>query len=303
MWGFWIPFGIIGVDILSAEGAFHSMKRLWIVCMLAGCSAPYEVPTDHLGRPLERIQPKVTTIDAGNLDAEEAGSSYVVRRGDTLFSIAWRFEQDPDLLKRRNQLRSDLIQPGQSLKLKGDIPPEPEPEVQPAPKRLTPPVIKAEPEPVQTPKPKPKEAPKPAVKQPPKPKAKATPVPQLTGWQWPVSGPVLEAYSDKTRFSRSLQLGGQVGTPVKAAASGRVVYAGDGLVGFGNLVIISHEGKLLSAYGHNQSLSVKVGDVVTAGQVIAKMGSTGTDRVKLHFEIRKQGKPINPVSLLPKRKS
>ena len=122
--------------------------------MLAGCSAPYEVPTDHLGRPLERIQPKVTTIDAGNLDAEEAGSSYVVRRGDTLFSIAWRFEQDPDLLKRRNQLRSDLIQPGQSLKLKGDIPPEPEPEVQPAPKRLTPPVIKAEPEPVQTPKPK-----------------------------------------------------------------------------------------------------------------------------------------------------
>jgi lipoprotein NlpD len=115
--------------------------------MLAGCSAPYEVPTDHLGRPLERIQPKVTTIDAGNLDAEEAGSSYVVRRGDTLFSIAWRFEQDPDLLKRRNQLRSDLIQPGQSLKLKGDIPPEPEPEVQPAPKRLTPPVIKAEPEP------------------------------------------------------------------------------------------------------------------------------------------------------------
>jgi len=271
--------------------------------MLAGCSAPYEVPTDHLGRPLERIQPKVTTIDAGNLDAEEAGSSYVVRRGDTLFSIAWRFEQDPDLLKRRNQLRSDLIQPGQSLKLKGDIPPEPEPEVQPAPKRLTPPVIKAEPEPVQTPKPKPKEASKPAVKQPPKPKAKATPVPQLTGWQWPVSGPVLEAYSDKTRFSRSLQLGGQVGTPVKAAASGRVVYAGDGLVGFGNLVIISHEGKLLSAYGHNQSLSVTVGDVVTVGQVIAKMGSTGTDRVKLHFEIRKQGKPINPVSLLPKRKS
>ena len=272
--------------------------------MLAGCSAPYEVPTDHLGRPLERIQPKVTTIDAGNLDAEEAGSSYVVRRGDTLFSIAWRFEQDPDLLKRRNQLRSDLIQPGQSLKLKGDILPEPEPEVQPAPKRLTPPVIKAEPEPVQTPKPK--EAPKPADRQQPtpkpKPKAKATPIPQLTGWQWPVSGPVLEAYSDKTRFSRSLQLGGQVGTPVKAAASGRVVYAGDGLVGFGNLVIISHEGKLLSAYGHNQSLSVKVGDVVTVGQVIAKMGSTGTDRVKLHFEIRKQGKPINPVSLLPKRK-
>jgi lipoprotein NlpD len=275
------------------------MKRLWILFMLAGCSAPYDVPTDRLGRPLERAQPKVTTIDADNLDAEEPGSSYVVRRGDTLFSIAWRFEQDPDILKRRNRLRSDLIKPGQSLKLKGEIPPEPEPEVQPAPKRLTPPAIKAEPEPVQ--KPKPKVLTKPSVK--PKTKPKATPVPQLTGWQWPVRGPVLEAYSDKNRFSRSVQLGGQVGTPVKAAASGRVVYAGDGLVGFGNLVIISHEGKLLSAYAHNQSLSVKVGDVVNVGQVIAKMGSTGTDRVKLHFEIRKQGKPINPVSLLPKRKS
>jgi lipoprotein NlpD len=99
-----------------------------------------------------------------------------------------------------------------------------------------------------------------------------------------------------------VQLGGKAGTPVKAAASGRVVYAGVGLVGFGNLVIISHEDKLLSAYGHNQRLNVKVGDVVRAGQVIAQMGSTGTDRVKLHFEIRKQGKPINPVSLLPKRR-
>ena len=118
-----------------------------------------------------------------------------------------------------------------------------------------------------------------------------------------MNGPILEAYSEKTRFSRSIQIGGQVGSPVKAAAGGRVVYAGDGLVGFGNLVIISHQGKLLSAYGHNQSLAVKVGDVVQAGQVIAKMGSTGTDRVKLHFEIRKQGKPVNPISLLPKRRS
>ena len=123
-------------------------------------------------------------------------------------------------------------------------------------------------------------------------------MPQLTGWQWPVNGPILKRYSSKTRSSRSLQLGGKAGTPVKAAASGRVVYAGDGLVGFGNLVIISHNGKFLSAYGHNQSLSVKVGDVVKRGQVIAAMGSTGTDRVKLHFEIRRQGKPIDPVIVL-----
>lgn len=141
--------------------------------------------------------------------------------------------------------------------------------------------------------------PKPPVAKP-KPKPAAA-VPALAGWQWPVDGPVLEGYSTKTRFSRSLQLGGKSGTPVRAAAAGRVVYAGDGLVGFGNLVIVSHEGQLLSAYGHNQSLAVKVGDVVQGGQVIAKMGSTGTDRTKLHFEIRRQGTPIDPAGLLPKR--
>jgi lipoprotein NlpD len=276
------------------------MKRLWLtVGLLVGCSAPYEVPTDNLSRPLGRENPEVTTIDTRNLDAEEPGSRYVVRRGDTLFSVAWRFEQDPDVLRRRNQLNSDLITPGQSLKLKGEVPLEPVTE--PQPKAMTPPPIKAEPEPVQ--KPAITQKPKTAPKKEPKPQPKATPTPQFAGWRWPVNGPILETYSEKTRFSRSVQLGGKVGTPVKAAASGRVVYAGDGLVGFGNLVIISHEEKLLSAYGHNQSLSVKVGDVVRAGQVIAQMGSTGTDRVKLHFEIRKQGKPINPVSLLPKRRS
>ena len=278
------------------------MRHGWIIIgLLVGCSAPYEVPTDNLARPLERVKPDVTTIDTGNLDAEEPGSRYVVRRGDTLFSIAWRFDQDPDTLRRRNQLNSDVIIPGQSLSLKGEIPPEPEPKPKPQPKSVIPPPINAEPEPIQKPAEaqKPKVAPKPK----PKPKAKARPVPQFTGWQWPVNGPILEAYSEKTRFSRSIQIGGQVGSPVKAAAGGRVVYAGDGLVGFGNLVIISHQGKLLSAYGHNQSLAVKVGDVVQAGQVIAKMGSTGTDRVKLHFEIRKQGKPVNPVALLPKRRS
>ena len=259
----------------------------------------YEVPTDNLARSLERVKPDVTTIDTGNLDAEEPGSRYVVRRGDTLFSIAWRFGQDPEVLRRRNQLSSDLIIPGQTLKLRGEVPPEPEP--RPRPKPVTPPPIKADSEPVQKPTvtQKLKAQRKKAVKQEPK----AATVPQFTGWQWPVDGPIIEAYSEKTRFSRSIQLGGKAGTPVKASASGRVVYAGDGLVGFGNLVIISHQGKLLSAYGHNQTLNVKVGDVVRAGQVVARMGSTGTDRVKLHFEIRKQGKPIDPASLMPKRKS
>ena len=280
------------------------MKYFWVtVGLLAGCSAPYNVPTDNLGRTISSVKIEVTTIETPDLDAEEPGSRYVVRRGDTLFSIAWRFEQDPDVLKRRNQLTSDLIRPGQALKLRGEVPPEPEPEPQTNTTARTSPTIRAEPEPEIKPQVKEEPAPQLKKREESRPAPKATPVPQITGWQWPVDGPILKRYSSKTRSSRSLQLGGEAGTPVKAAASGRVVYAGDGLVGFGNLVIISHKGKFLSAYGHNQSLGVKVGDVVQRGQVIAAMGSTGTDRVKLHFEIRRQGKPIDPVSLMPKRKS
>ena len=264
--------------------------------LIVGCAAPYEVPSENLGQPVERIPPKVTTISGDGLDASDPSAAYVVKRGDTLFSIAWRFEQDPEVLKRRNALDSDLITPGQALKLKGLIPEPPAVEVK------APPTLKATPEPApKTTAPVTKQPvqPKPPVAKP-KPKPAAA-VPALAGWQWPVDGPVLEGYSTKTRFSRSLQLGGKSGTPVRAAAAGRVVYAGDGLVGFGNLVIVSHEGQLLSAYGHNQSLAVKVGDVVQGGQVIAKMGSTGTDRTKLHFEIRRQGTPIDPAGLLPKR--
>ena len=282
------------------------MKYFWVaVGLLVGCSAPYKVPTDNLGRPIALVKTEVTTIATPDLDAEEPGSRYVVRRGDTLFSIAWRFEQDPDVLKRRNQLSSDLILPGQALKLRGEVPsePEPEPEVKTKTTVRTPPTIRAEPESERKPQVKEKPVPQLQKREESKPTSKNLPVPHLTGWQWPVNGPILKRYSSKTRSSRSLQLGGKAGTPVKAAASGRVVYAGDGLVGFGNLVIISHKGKYLSAYGHNQSLGVKVGDVVQRGQVIAAMGSTGTDSVKLHFEIRKQGQPIDPVSLMPEGKS
>jgi lipoprotein NlpD len=101
--------------------------------------------------------------------------------------------------------------------------------------------------------------------------------------------------------SKGLSIGGKAGDPVLAAADGRVVYAGSGLRGYGNLVIVKHNNTYLTAYAHNQTLLVKEDQVVRRGQRIAEMGSSDTDRVQLHFEIRRQGKPIDPAKLLPAR--
>jgi lipoprotein NlpD len=148
------------------------------------------------------------------------------------------------------------------------------------------------------------------------PVASATPVP-LTGaaappppaaaregdddltWAWPAAGPVVAGFDDAK--TKGLAIGGKAGDPVFAAADGRVVYAGSGLRGYGNLVIVKHNANYLTAYAHNQTLLVKEDQVVKRGQKIAEMGSTDADRVQLHFEIRKQGKPIDPAKLLPPR--
>jgi len=118
-------------------------------------------------------------------------------------------------------------------------------------------------------------------------------------WAWPASGPVVAPFDDAK--TKGLAIGGKAGDPVYAAADGRVVYAGSGLRGYGNLVIVKHNANYLTAYAHNQSLLVKEDQIVKRGQKIAEMGSTDADRVQLHFEIRKQGKPIDPAKLLPAR--
>jgi lipoprotein NlpD len=118
-------------------------------------------------------------------------------------------------------------------------------------------------------------------------------------WAWPASGPVISGF-DEGR-SKGLAIAGKAGDPVVAAADGRVVYAGSGLRGYGNLVIIKHNNTFLTAYAHNQTLLVKEDQVVKRGQKIAEMGSSDAERVELHFEIRKQGKPVDPAKLLPPR--
>ncbi len=118
-------------------------------------------------------------------------------------------------------------------------------------------------------------------------------------WSWPAAGPVATGFDDVK--SKGLAITGKAGDPVLAAADGRVVYAGSGLRGYGNLVIVKHNATYLTAYAHNQTLLVKEDQVVRRGQKIAEMGSSDAERVQLHFEVRRQGKPIDPARLLPQR--
>ena len=115
-------------------------------------------------------------------------------------------------------------------------------------------------------------------------------------WMWPAKGKVLAPF---TEASKGMDIGGKKGAPVVAAASGRVVYAGAGLRGYGKLVIIKHNETWLSAYAHNENILVKEQQDVRKGQKIAEMGSSDADQVKLHFEVRRQGKPVDPVKILP----
>jgi len=124
--------------------------------------------------------------------------------------------------------------------------------------------------------------------------------PNEPAWMWPATGPVIAGYGGSTN-RRGLIVGGQAGDPVFAAADGRVVYAGSGLRGYGNLLIIKHNSQYLTAYAHNQKLLVKENQVVRKGETIAEMGDTDAPQVQLHFEIRKQGKPVDPALSLPSR--
>jgi lipoprotein NlpD len=155
----------------------------------------------------------------------------------------------------------------------------------------------------------PKPEPRPEVKPDAKPEAKPEPKPEpkqepagngdKIDWAWPASGKVIAAFNETS--SKGVDLAGKPGDPVLAAAGGRVVYAGTGLRGYGKLVIVKHDNSFLSAYAHNQSLLVKEGQAVSKGQKIAELGDTDSDRPKLHFEIRRQGKPVDPSKYLPPR--
>jgi lipoprotein NlpD len=215
--------------------------------------------------------------------AENAGKPgyYTVKPGDTLIRIGMDNGQSGRDIARWNKLDNpNLIETGQVLRV---VPPTQETAAtRPATaSAATSPSAATASAPVS-----------------PAPVSAATPAAaeEVVSFQWPARGNLISGFDESK--NKGLDIGGKVGDPVMAAADGRVVYAGAGLRGYGNLIILKHNNTYLTAYAHNQTLLVKEDQVIKRGQKIAEMGSSDADQVKLHFEIRRQGKPVDPAKYL-----
>ncbi len=286
------------VAVAVAHRPTHSvLSRLALAAVLAsllvtaGCSnrrltqpAPVE---DRAGV----VAPVVVVQLPG---AENVGKPgyFTVRPGDTLYRIALEAGQSPRDLQAWNKLPNpNLIEVGQVLRV---VPPAAviaavsAPAAAPAANGVT-----------TTPL-----APGAVASRPLDSSSVASPTPTSAGaddvaFLWPAQGQVIANFDEAK--NKGISIAGRIGDPVVAAADGRVVYAGAGLRGYGNLIILKHNNTFLTAYAHNQALLVREDQAVRQGQKIAEMGSSDADRVKLHFEVRRQGKPVDPLGFLPKR--
>ena len=213
---------------------------------------------------------------------------YRVQSGDTLIGIAFKLGVDYRELQRINNIRDrNLIYAGQVLKTKSSS--------TSADRAGT--SVKKESQrsaPI-----KPEEAKKVAKSAPSK--TKVQPVVSNIPWGWPHNGKILAGYSPAEGGNKGLDISGKIGDPVLAAADGQVVYAGSGLLGYGNLVIISHNQEYLSAYAHNSRILVRENQKVKLGEPVAEIGNTGASVPMLHFEVRRDGRPVDPLRYLPKR--
>jgi lipoprotein NlpD len=224
-----------------------------------------------------------------------------VQRGDTLFSIAWRYGLDYRWVAVNNRIPAPYtIYPGQKIYL-GQKPPPPAKKVATSTSAARPASSTSSKSSgtTTTAAKTTSSTVKPSAPAASKASGSAATNKAITRWRWPSSGRVTRAYSSTVH--KGIDIDGKRGDAISAVAAGKVVYAGTGIVGYGELLIVKHNEVYLSAYGHNDRLLVSEGDRVKAGQKIAEKGSSGTDTVKLHFEIRREGKPIDPKNLLPRR--
>jgi len=305
---------------------------------LAGCAGTPRAPVidrtpGTLGSPAPSppvtAKPAAPPVSAAPLVVDRP-ETYTVRRGDTLYQIALDNGLDYREIAEWNALADpNMIREGQVLRLK------PSATVQVRPVTAGGSVssqtlsaadgIKTEPRALRLPyseenlaliaksavPPKPAAPAKPETTKPEvaKPSAKPEAVPAQTAtaegeddkieWGWPSGGRVLAGFSEPS--NKGVDIAGKKGEPVFASAAGKVVYIGEGLRGYGKLVIVKHNNTYLSAYAHNDAILVKEQQAVSKGQKIAEIGNSGTDTTKLHFEIRRQGKPVDPMKFLPPR--
>lgn len=283
---------------MNFNSSFRPLVLMVMVsAVLAGCTSTPRTPAPVEDRTAMGRSPAPTPATPATEavkplpGSENAGKPgyYTVQRGDTLTRIGldngqgWR-----DLARWNNLTNPDLIEVGQVLRV---APPGGAVEtagvvVRPiAPTSNSSPVVtsaKSEPN---------------SVSQPNNPNANAND--EGLGFIWPANGSLIAGFDEVK--NKGLDIAGKAGDTVMAAADGQVVYAGAGLRGYGNLIILKHNSTFLTAYAHNQALLVKEDQKVRKGQKIAEMGKSDSDRVKLHFEVRRQGKPVDPAQLLPAR--
>jgi lipoprotein NlpD len=230
-------------------------------------------------------------MDASQIEAVPKSGTYRVSANDTLYSIAWRYGLDYRDLANQNHIAHPYhIEIGQVLYLTSNAPRLPTNEsaleMHTAPSSFTQKKLPSR---------------EPSTEQPsqkqniPEASSSLEPTKKVSDWYRPAKGPIIAFYSIQ---NKGLNFGGKLGDPIFATAAGKVVYSGNGLRGYGNLIIIKHNSTFLTAYAHNNKILVKEGEWVRAGQKIAEMGNTGTRRIMLHFEIRRSGKPVNPLNYL-----
>lgn len=262
-----------------ARTACPVIALLLLMLLVPGCTSP-EIYRD------DRYNPPVNW------------GRHLVRPGDTLYGIAWRYGRDAHELADANGIMPPYtIKPGQVIRL----------DLQGSPSRASSSVAAKSPaQPTQSPRraaPARSSAPKVAANTPKSNKQLQTDDRNVANinWRWPFVGPVIATFSTSGVINKGIDIAGEAGAPIRAAADGEVVYAGSGLLGYGELIIINHNEHFLSAYAHNRKILVREGERIAQGQQIAELGATGTNRTKLHFEIRKSGKPVDPMRYLPPR--
>lgn len=317
-----------------------------VALVVAGCAARAPAPVDERRGVPSRVPPPPAAQVTPTPGSAALSGEYVVRRGDTLFSIAlehgidyrelarWNGIDDPSKLKVGQTLRmvspeaQAVPQTGTAAVAVGaargvgavesrplDRPAAVQPAAPSGAMKTTPkalrlpyseqnlallqrgdPAAMVAPKPA-APAPQPgatAPGPEPAKPEPPKPEARD---PEAIEFMWPVKGRLLAGFSEQG--NKGLDIAGRIGDPVLAAAPGRVIYTGSGIRGLGKLIVIRHDNNFQSVYAHNREILVKEGQSVTRGQKIAELGDTDAGTPKLHFEIRKSGKPVDPARYLP----